>query len=161
MLILLEAKSGVWVLAKNLHLVPQPDSERLSFVSSFGVCAMAAQKIAKYSLPGKYKCAFPMPMLMWTDLKNTTDDALPNYLTSLKFSQSHHLNDVRLSLGYSAVVIAAATFLADYKLGWDATKVGTFYAVLAYFVLNGALTLWIWGVERGVVFSGERDQSTV
>ena len=90
-------------------------------------------------------------------MKNTTDDALPNYLNSLKFKQSHQLTDVRLALGYSAVVIAAITFAADYKFGWDATKAGTFWAVLVYFVLNGALTLWIWGVERGIVYSGEHD----
>ena len=92
-----------------------------------------------------------------TDLKNTTDDALPNYLTSLKFKQSHFLTDVRLALGYSAVVIAAATFYADYKFGWDKTKYWTFWAVLAYFTLNGALTVWIWGVEKGKVFTGEVD----
>ncbi|KAI4211232.1 MAG: hypothetical protein LQ351_005916 [Letrouitia transgressa] len=105
---------------------------------------MSASKIAVYSLP---------------DLKNTTDDALPNYLNSLQFKQSHTLTDIRLGLGYSAVVIAGATFIADYKLGWDATKVGTFWAVIAYFILNGALTIWIWGVEKGKVYIGERDDT--
>ena len=94
------------------------------------------------------------------DLKNTTDDALPNYLTSLKFRQSHFLTDIRLALGYSAVLIAAITFYADYKLGWDKTKAATFWAVLLYFTLNGALTFWIWGVEKGQVFTGEIDQSS-
>ena len=92
-----------------------------------------------------------------SDLKNTTDDALPNYLTSLKFKQSHLLTDVRLALGYSAVVVAAITFYADYKLGWDKTKYWTFWAVLVYFTLNGALTFWIWGIEKGKVFAGEVD----
>lgn len=95
------------------------------------------------------------------DLKNTTDDALPNYLTSLKFKQSHFLTDVRLALGYSAVVVAATTFYADYQLGWDKTKYWTFWAVLAYFTLNGALTIWIWGVEKGSVFTGEIDHPSV
>jgi hypothetical protein len=95
------------------------------------------------------------------DLKNTTDDALPNYLTSLKFRQSHYLTDIRLALGYSAVVIAAITFYADWKLGWDKTKYGTFWAVLAYFVLNGALTFWIWGVESGMVFVGDIEHKDV
>lgn len=95
------------------------------------------------------------------DLKNTTDDALPNYLTSLKFKQSHLLTDVRLTLGYSAVVIAAITFGLDYKLGWDKTKDLTLYAVVAYFILNGALTYWIWGVEKGKIFTGENDQALV
>lgn len=94
-------------------------------------------------------------MLIVAELKNTTDDALPNYLTSLKFKQSHFLTDVRLGLGYSAVVIAGITFWADHKLGWDATKYWTLLAVIAYFILNGALTYWIWGVEKGKIFTGE------
>lgn len=95
------------------------------------------------------------------DLKNTTDDALPNYLTSLKFKQSHIVTDVRLSLGYTAVVIAAITFGLDYKLGWDKTKDLTLWAVVVYFVLNGALTYWIWGVEKGKIFTGENDHAMV
>ena len=31
------------------------------------------------------------------------------------------------------------------------------YAVIAYFVLNTALTWWIWGVEAGTVYIGEKD----
>ena len=92
---------------------------------------------------------------MIQDLKNTTDDALPNYLNSLKFKQSHLYTDIRLLLGFAAVSIAGATFYFDYTLGWDKTKAGTFWAVIAYFVLNGALTLWIWGVEKGRVYVGD------
>lgn len=95
------------------------------------------------------------------DLKNTTDDALPNYLTSLKFKQSHFLTDVRLTLGYSAVAIAGITFYFDYMHGWDKTKVGTLWAVIAYFILNGALTYWIWGVEKGKIFTGEINDKLV
>ena len=95
------------------------------------------------------------------DLKNTTDDALPNYLTSLKFGQSHFLTDVRLLLGYSAVLIAAITFAFDYRLGWDKTKEYTFWAVVAYFILNGALTVWIWGIEKGKVFAGDFEDRQV
>ena len=29
-----------------------------------------------------------------------------------------------------------------------------------YFTLNGALTAWIWGVERGTVFRGEIDHAS-
>ncbi|KAL8722621.1 MAG: hypothetical protein Q9225_000927 [Loekoesia sp. 1 TL-2023] len=107
---------------------------------------MSSPKISVYSL---------------SDLKNTTDDALPNYLTSLKFKQSHFFADVRLGLGYTAVVIAAVTFYADYKLGWDATKFWTLWAVVTYFILNGALTYWIWGVEKGRIFAGEINDTTI
>jgi len=95
------------------------------------------------------------------DLKNTTDDALPNYLTSLKFKQDHKYTDVRLVLGWTAVVIAGVLFYFDWKLGWEQTKVWTLPAVIAYFILNGAFTYWIWFVEKGVIFIGEREGKKV
>lgn len=88
------------------------------------------------------------------DLKNTSDDAIPNYLNSLKFTQSHTLTDVRLALGYSAFFLAAACFAWDYYLGWDNTKLYTAIAVGVYTLLNGALTGWIMFVEKGVVYEG-------
>lgn len=88
------------------------------------------------------------------DLKNTSDDAIPNYLNSLKFTQSHTLTDVRLSLGYGAFFIAAACFLWDYKLGFESTKYYTAAAVTVYSLLNTALTLWIWLKEKGIVYVG-------
>ncbi|KAH7354809.1 microsomal signal peptidase 25 kDa subunit-domain-containing protein [Rhexocercosporidium sp. MPI-PUGE-AT-0058] len=88
------------------------------------------------------------------DLKNTSDDAIPAYLNSLSFKQSHTLTDTRLALGYSAFAICAATFYWDYKLGFDNTKYYTAVAVLLYTLLNGILTFWIWGVEKGTVYIG-------
>ncbi|KAK4153941.1 signal peptidase complex subunit SPC2 [Chaetomidium leptoderma] len=88
------------------------------------------------------------------DLKNTSDDAIPNYLNSLGFRQSHHLTDVRLALGYSAFALAAACFAWDYQLGFDSTKYFTAAAVAAYTLLNGALTLWVVYAERGTVYVG-------
>ena len=64
------------------------------------------------------------------------------------------LTDIRLGLGYAAVVIAAATFYLDYKFGWEKTKDYTLWAVVVYFALNSALTLWIWAVEKGKIYSG-------
>lgn len=88
------------------------------------------------------------------DLKNTSDDAIPNYLNSLNFTQSHALTDVRLALGYSAFFLAAACFLWDYKLGFESTKYYTAAAVAIYTTLNSALTLWIWLKEKGIVYVG-------
>ncbi|KAI1489386.1 microsomal signal peptidase 25 kDa subunit-domain-containing protein [Biscogniauxia mediterranea] len=88
------------------------------------------------------------------DLKNTSDDAIPNYLNSLKFKQIHTLVDTRLALGYGAFLIAAACFLWDYKLGFDDTKYYTAAAVALYTVLNGILTFWIGFVEKGTVYQG-------
>lgn len=89
-----------------------------------------------------------------TDCKNTTDDALQNYLNGLKFRQSHWYTDVKLALGYTAVIIAAITFSLDYKYGFEATKQFTTWAVVVYFLLNGAFTYWIWQVENGLIYVG-------
>ncbi|KAF2442207.1 hypothetical protein P171DRAFT_433754 [Karstenula rhodostoma CBS 690.94] len=90
-----------------------------------------------------------------SDLKNTTDDALPNYLHSLKFKQIHKQTDVRLVIGYSAVIIAGALFYYDWKFGWEASKPYTLPAVVAYFILNTAFSYWLWFVEAGTVYEGE------
>ncbi|OAQ96696.1 hypothetical protein LLEC1_06390 [Akanthomyces lecanii] len=100
---------------------------------------MATEKIALYNL---------------ADLKNTSDDAIPNYLNSLKFKQTHHLQDVRLALGYSAFAVAALCFLWDYKLGWDSTKHFTAAAVAVYMGLNGALTYWQTQREKNIIYEG-------
>lgn len=91
------------------------------------------------------------------ELKNTTDDALGNYLRGLSFRQDNTKLDVRLAIGYVSVIIAAATFAADYKLGWETTKLWTAVAVVMYAVLNGAFTYWMWAVEKGCVFDGVKD----
>jgi hypothetical protein len=102
-----------------------------------------------------------MSSLTASDLKHATDDFLPTYLSSLPapytFKQSHYSTNIRLTLGYIAVTIAGVLFYADWKFGWDATKQYTGVACVAYFVLNGALTLWIWQVEKGTVFEGTRE----
>ncbi|KAM3549120.1 hypothetical protein MY1884_008884 [Beauveria asiatica] len=100
---------------------------------------MATEKISLYSL---------------ADLKNTSDDAIPNYLNSLKFTQTHVLQDVRLVLGYSAFSVSALCFLWDYKLGWDSTKHYTAAAVVVYMLLNAALTYWTTFREKGIIYQG-------
>ncbi|KAI0478006.1 microsomal signal peptidase 25 kDa subunit-domain-containing protein [Xylaria cf. heliscus] len=94
------------------------------------------------------------------DLKNTSDDAIPNYLNSLKFKQDHSLVDTRLALGYGAFAIAAACFLWDYKLGFESTKWYTAAAVALYSLINGALTIWISFVEKGTVYQGTAADGT-
>ncbi|KAG5990527.1 hypothetical protein E4U54_004088 [Claviceps lovelessii] len=101
---------------------------------------MASEKISLYNL---------------AELKNTSDDALPNYLNSLKFKQSHFLTDVRLVLGWGAFAIAAACFGWDYKFGFENTKYYTAAAVLIYTLLNGFLTFWMSSVEKGTVYQGK------
>ncbi|KAK0386192.1 hypothetical protein NLU13_6029 [Sarocladium strictum] len=89
-----------------------------------------------------------------SDLKNTSDDAIPNYLNSLKFKQIHFLADVRLAMGYGAFLIACACFAWDYYLGFEKTKTWTFAAVGCYTVLNYGMMKWQKDVERGQVYLG-------
>jgi len=117
----------------------------------------ATQKVAVHSLSGKLSISpnsHATHLTTSPDLKNTTDDALPNYLHSLKFRQIHTQTDVRLILGYVAVLISGALFYFDWKFGWEASKPYTAPAVAAYFVLNGAFSYWLWFVEKGVVYEG-------
>ncbi|KAG0127996.1 signal peptidase complex subunit 2 [Tuber indicum] len=95
------------------------------------------------------------------ELKNTSDDSIAPYLKSKGWKQNHTLTDVRLVLGFSAVIIAGGTFYYDYTLGFDKTKVMTLYAVIAYFVANTILTWWIWGMESGKVYVGSKDGVTI
>lgn len=78
-----------------------------------------------------------------------------------RFTPSHSATYTRIGLGYSAVAIAGYIFYLDYVLKQEFadTKTLTLYAVVAYFVLNSALTLWIWFGERGIVFAGSRAES--
>lgn len=125
---------------------------------------MASQeKVTVYNVAGAQEPTYTTSLLQAathanrqaaTDLKNTSDDTIPVYLNSLKFRQSHRLTDVRLALGYSALILAAACFGWDYKLGFDNTKYYTAAAVVIYGCLNSALTLWIWKKEKGVVYVG-------
>jgi hypothetical protein len=122
----------------------------------------ATQKIAVHSLSGRQHLTMTLAQTNAAiDLKNTTDDALPNYLHSLKFKQIHTQTDVRLVLGYVAVAIAGALFYFDWKFGWDASKPYTAPAVVAYFILNGAFSYWLWFVEKGVVYEGQGKTGTV
>ncbi|KAL4872290.1 hypothetical protein BDV12DRAFT_153182 [Aspergillus spectabilis] len=105
--------------------------------------------------------ATKVPVYSPNDLKSTTDDALIPYLSTLPqpytFKQDHFKTNVRFIVGYSAVAIAAFTFYADRKLGWEATQSPWILAAVgSYFVLNSILTYWIWGVEASEVFVGKR-----
>lgn len=107
----------------------------------------------------------PLKLTHKTALKAQTDDTIPTLLTALRapytLTPSHTHTHIRLALGYSAVLIAATLFVADYRLGWAATKPWTLPACLAYFALNAALTTWIWFGEKGKVFVGKREGGQV
>ncbi|EPQ67654.1 Bgt-2450 [Blumeria graminis f. sp. tritici] len=105
--------------------------------------AVSTEKISLYSV---------------TELKNTSDDAIPAYLNSLKFKQSHTVADIRLVIGYASLLIAAATFSWDYKFGFEATKLYTAFAVGLYATLSIILSLYSTYVEKGTIYIGTNAQ---
>ncbi|KAF8534562.1 signal peptidase complex subunit 2 [Trichophaea hybrida] len=90
-----------------------------------------------------------------SELKNSTDDAIPTFMKSLGYKQSNILTDIRLAIGFSACSIAAITFYYDYIYDFHRTEQYTLYAVIAYMALNTLLTWWMWRVEGGTVYVGE------
>ena len=65
---------------------------------------------------------------------------------------------MRLGLGYTAVATAFYIFYLDYvqKIKFTDIKTTTAIAVIAYFILNGLLSLWLWFGEKGLIFAGSR-----
>ncbi|PGH12727.1 hypothetical protein AJ79_04088 [Helicocarpus griseus UAMH5409] len=104
-----------------------------------------------------------VPVYSVSELKNTTDDAIPPFLTTLPsphtFTANNFKSNVRLILGYAAVAISGVSFYVDRRLGWQVSQSYVIAAVVAYFVLNLAFTVWIWLVEAGQVFEGVREGS--
>lgn len=91
------------------------------------------------------------------DLKSTTDDALGNYLRGLAFKEDNTKIDIRLAIGYVAVLLSLGLFAADWQYGWEATKNYNVPVVAAYTLLNGAFTYCLWFWEKGLVFEGVKD----
>ncbi|KAK7204606.1 signal peptidase complex subunit 2 [Myxozyma melibiosi] len=91
------------------------------------------------------------------DLKNATDDEISRIMTSQGYTQKFTLIDIRLALGFSSVIVAAAASYYDFKVGFEAAKKYTAIGVTVYFVLNALLTLWIWKGEKGTVYEGVKD----
>ena len=143
----------------TLHFHPVSQQPTLNFTIKHPSFSNMADdsRISPYNVSGNLALITLQSQLILTstpDCKNTTDDALQNYLNGLKFRQSHWYTDVKLGLGYTAVIIAAITFALDYKFGFEATKAFTTLAVVIYFLLNGAFTWWIWQVEKSMIYVG-------
>lgn len=105
--------------------------------------AISNEKISLYSL---------------AELKNTSDDAIPAYLNSLKFKQAHTIADTNLLIGYASLLVAAATFYWDYKFGFESTKIYTAFAVVLYAILSIILSLYSKYVEKGTIYVGTNSQ---
>jgi len=92
-----------------------------------------------------------------TELKHTLDDAVKRYLGRPdNYSQNHTHTDVRLGLGYTAVLVAAATGFYSWKISFGESRLGVIAGVVAYMLLSGAQMLYAYFIEGDTVFVGKR-----
>ncbi|KAG9045315.1 hypothetical protein FS837_006504 [Tulasnella sp. UAMH 9824] len=92
-----------------------------------------------------------------TDLKNTLDDALKRCLARPDcYSQIHMHTDVRLALGWVAVLVAAATGLYSWKISFQESRLGVFIGVTLYALLSAVQMGYIYFIEGDTVFVGKR-----
>ena len=83
------------------------------------------------------------------------------YMKSLNYLQSHLFSNVRLLLGYTAVIACAAAAYYEYKVGFKNAKPICMLAVGSYFILNTALYLWGHYIEQDIVYIGTKGDITV
>ncbi|TPX62522.1 hypothetical protein PhCBS80983_g00256 [Powellomyces hirtus] len=92
-----------------------------------------------------------------SEMKHTLDDALKRVLVQdFKFTEIHTHIDRRLLLGFASVAFAAYASVYSYIVPFPECKPVLLVCVAAYFILNGALMLYIQHVEQNVIFQGVR-----
>ena len=77
-------------------------------------------------------------------------------MKSLDFVQSYTLSDIRLALGYAAVLAVAIAAYYEYRVGFQAAKGWSTLSVGAYFLLNAALYCWTTYIERDIIYIGNK-----
>lgn len=82
-------------------------------------------------------------------------------MKSLDYRQSHLFSNVRLLLGYTAVIACAAAAYYEYKVGFKQAKSISMLGVGSYFLLNAALYLWGYYIEQDIVYIGTKGDITV
>ncbi|PVF93868.1 hypothetical protein CPB86DRAFT_741615 [Serendipita vermifera] len=94
-----------------------------------------------------------------TELKVACDDALRRYIarpdTSFRTVNRH--TDVKLVLGWSAVIVAGLTAAYGYKVEFEKSKPVVWAGVILYIVLTGAQTLYTYFIEGDTIFIGKRN----
>lgn len=82
-------------------------------------------------------------------------------MNSLGYIQSHTLSDVRLALGYTAVIAVAAAAYYEYRVGFQEAKGWSTLSVGSYFLLQAALYIWTNYIEKDTIYVGRKGNITV
>ncbi|KAH8924498.1 hypothetical protein BT69DRAFT_1198431, partial [Atractiella rhizophila] len=91
------------------------------------------------------------------DLKNACDDAVKEYFArSGNFNRSYRHTDVRLVLGWTAVIIGTGGSAYGYMTPFHESKLIVGVCVAIYVILSSLLGLYITYVEGDNIFLGNR-----
>ena len=82
-------------------------------------------------------------------------------MNSLGYIQSHTLSDVRLALGYAAVIAVAAAAYYEYRVGFQEAKGWSTLSVGSYLLLQAALYIWTNYIEKDTIYVGRKGNITV
>jgi signal peptidase complex subunit 2 len=82
-------------------------------------------------------------------------------MKSLDYIQTHTLSDIRLTLGYTAVLAVAAAAYYEYRVGFKEAKLWSTLSVGVYFLLNASLYFWTNYVEGDIVYVGKKANTIV
>ncbi|KZV93029.1 hypothetical protein EXIGLDRAFT_749364 [Exidia glandulosa HHB12029] len=91
------------------------------------------------------------------EMKIACDDAVKRFLAQPgAFNTIHMHTDVRLLLGWGAVIVAALTGLYGWKMEFEKAKPVVTAGVVLYMILSSAQTLYAYFIEQNIVFEGKR-----
>ncbi|KDE07283.1 hypothetical protein MVLG_02503 [Microbotryum lychnidis-dioicae p1A1 Lamole] len=92
-----------------------------------------------------------------TELKLAVDDLVKEFFSRPShFTPSHIHEDVRLILGWSAVIVSAITGYYGYVVEFHQSKFGSTIGVIVYSILNTLYWLYVTYVEKQTIFQGKR-----
>ncbi|KAJ9105889.1 hypothetical protein QFC20_004224 [Naganishia adeliensis] len=90
------------------------------------------------------------------ELKHACDDAVKSIMKDYQFTEIHTHTDIKLALGWLAVLVAAGTAGYSYKVGFEETKGVATAGVIAYFILSGIQLLYAYYFEGSKIYIGKR-----
>lgn len=92
-----------------------------------------------------------------TELKIACDDAVRRFFSRPEqFRTRHTHTDVRLALGWTSVVIAAATGYYGWKREFEEARLLVFVGVVLYFILTAVQTAYAYWIEGKTIYVGKR-----
>jgi len=91
------------------------------------------------------------------EMKLACDDAVKRFLSQPgAFKTINWHTDVRITLGWSSVLVSALTALYGWKVEFEKSKPVVWAGVILYLVLTSIQSLYAYFIEKDIVFEGKR-----